>query len=241
MTAEDPASAATTPLSKLVGKKTVVSFSGGKDSCLALWRARQAGLDVRAVINVFEETGERNRSHGVPRALLATQAQALDVELVAPHASWKDYELRFVATLKELKGRGFEVAVFGDIDLQPHRDWEEKVCASAGIAPCLPLWQESRVELAREVLRRGFRAVVVCTDSRYLDDRFCGRLYDEQYLADLPANVDACGENGEFHTFVFDGPGFSQPVQYLVETTESYVAPAELGGVRYCFARLRAG
>lgn len=240
MIAEGRINAAATSLSGLVGKKAVVSFSGGKDSCLALLRAREAGLEVRAVINVLEETGERNRSHGVPRALLAAQAEALDVELVTPSASWKDYEAQFVATLSELKARGFEVAVFGDIDLQPHRDWEEKVCARAGITPCLPLWQESRLELAREILRRKFHAVVVCTDSRYLDDRFCGRLYDERFIADLPANVDACGENGEFHTFVFDGPGFSESVRYAIDAAESYVAPAELGGVRYCFARLRA-
>ena len=239
MNSNDPASASARVLSELAGKRTVVSFSGGKDSCLALWRAREAGLDVKAVINVLEETGERNRSHGVPRALLEAQAQSLGVELVAPSASWKDYEAQFIAALRELGSRGFEVAVFGDIDLQAHRDWEERVCSTAGIVACLPLWQESRFELAAEILRRGFRAVVVCTDSRYLDDRFCGRLYDERFIADLPATVDACGENGEFHTFVFDGPGFSKPVRQVVETTESYVAPAELGGVRYCFARLR--
>jgi uncharacterized protein (TIGR00290 family) len=218
----------------------VVSFSGGKDSCLALWRARQEGLDVRAVLNVLEETGERNRSHGVPRDLLEAQARALDVELVAPSASWRDYEARFIEALVDLKSRGFEVAVFGDIDLQAHRDWEEKVCARAGLECHLPLWQEPRPALAREVLRLGFRAVVVCTDSRFLDDRFCGRLYDERFIADLPDSVDVCGENGEFHTFVFDGPGFREPVRHEVAANVAYVAPAELGGARYCFARLSA-
>jgi uncharacterized protein (TIGR00290 family) len=217
----------------------VVSFSGGKDSCLALWRARQAGMDVRAVINMLEETGERNRSHGVPRSLLEAQARALDVELVVPSASWRDYETRFTEALVDLKSRGFEVAVFGDIDLQAHRDWEEKVCARAGLECHLPLWHEQRQALAREVLRLGFRAVVVCTDSRFLDDRFCGRLYDERFIADLPDNVDVCGENGEFHTFVFDGPGFREPMRYEVAANVAYVAPAELGGVRYCFASLR--
>jgi uncharacterized protein (TIGR00290 family) len=219
----------------------VVSFSGGKDSCLALTRAREAGLDVRAAINVLDETGERNRSHGVPRALLEAQARALDLELVVPVASWRDYEARFIAALEQLAARGFEVAVFGDIDLQAHRDWEEKVCAQAGLECHLPLWHEPRLELAHEVLRRGFRAVVVCVDSRCLDDRFCGRLYDEAFIADLPASVDACGENGEFHTFVYDGPGFREPVRYALAGTERYTAPAELGGVRYCLARLESG
>ena len=219
----------------------MVSFSGGKDSCLALTRAREAGLAVRAAINVLDETGERNRSHGVPRALLEAQASALDLELVAPVASWRDYQARFIAALEQLKARGFEVAVFGDIDLQAHRDWEEKVCAQAGLECHLPLWHETRLDLAREVLRRGFRAIVVCVDSRYLDDRFCGRLYDEAFIADLPAGADACGENGEFHTFVYDGPGFRQPVRYQLAGTATYTAPPEFGGVRYCFAQLRAG
>ena len=223
----------------MTARRAVVSFSGGKDSCLALWRARQAGLDVRAVINMLEETGERNRSHGVPRSLLEAQAGALDVELVAPAASWRDYEARFTEALIDLKSRGFEVAVFGDIDLQAPRDWEEKVCASAGLDCYLPIWHEQRQELAREVLRLGFRAIVVCTDSRFLDDRFCGRLYDEQFIADLPSHVDACGENGEFHTFVFDGPGFSHPVRYEITSKREYVAPPDMGGVRDCFATLR--
>jgi uncharacterized protein (TIGR00290 family) len=220
-------------------RRAVVSFSGGKDSCLALWRARQAGLDVRAVINVLEERGETNRSHGVPRSLLEAQARALGVELVAPAASWRDYEARFVQTLEGLKARGFEVAVFGDIDLQAHRDWEEKVCARVGLEAYLPLWLEPRPQVAREILRLGFRAIVVCVDSRFLDDEFCGRIYDEQFIADLPAGVDACGENGEFHTFVVDGPGFSEPVPCELASKVEYVAPPELGGTRHCFARLR--
>jgi uncharacterized protein (TIGR00290 family) len=223
------------------GERAVVSFSGGKDSCLALWRARQAGLDVRAVINVLDESGERNRSHGVPRSLIEAQARALDVELVTPITSWREYEVRFVETLSDLKKRGFEVAVFGDIDLQAHRDWEEKVCAQAGLACYLPLWHEARPELAREVLRHGFKAVVVCVDSRFLSDDYCGRLYDEAFIADLPASVDDCGENGEFHTFVFDGPGFRATVRYELIGTEVFTAPAELGGTRYCFAKLRSG
>ncbi len=225
---------------EFAGQHAVVSFSGGKDSCLALWRARQAGLDVRAVINVLEEGGERNRSHGVPVSLLEAQARALGVELVAPMTSWRDYEARFTETLASLKTRGFQVAVFGDIDLQAHRDWEEKVCARAGIDCYLPLWHDPRLELAREILRLGFRAIVVCVDSHHLEDSFCGRNYDEQFIADLPAAVDACGENGEFHTFVFDGPGFRVPVRYELTGTEAYTAPVELGGGRFCFARLRS-
>ncbi|HEX7116172.1 MAG TPA: diphthine--ammonia ligase [Steroidobacter sp.] len=213
------------------------SFSGGKDSCLALWRAQQQGLKVRTLLVMFEEAADRSRSHAIPLPMIEAQARALGLELLVRRASWKTYEEVFVAALEELKARGHTHAVFGDIDLQPHRDWEEKVCARAGIEPVLPLWHEDRRALAQEVLDAGFRARVVCVDSRYLGDEFCGREYDASFLTDLPANVDACGENGEFHTFVYDGPNFKSPVPCSLCGCEEYVAPPELGGTRYCFAR----
>ena len=216
------------------------SFSGGKDSCLALWYAQQRGIDVRALLVMFEESGERSRSHGVPLSLIEQQSAALGLELAVRRASWKDYEAVFTAALREFHARGFDTAVFGDIDLQPHRDWEEKVCAAAGLAAALPLWQRDRRALAEEVIALGFRSLVVCTDSRYLSDEFCGREYDASFIAELPPAVDACGENGEFHTFVYDGPNFSLPVAVSVDGFERFVAPVEFGGVRYCFAQLSA-
>ncbi|HEX2725242.1 MAG TPA: diphthine--ammonia ligase, partial [Beijerinckiaceae bacterium] len=179
-----------------------VSWSGGKDCCLAMHRARAAGLDVSVLLAMFDETGERTRSHGIPRALMQAQAEALGLELVAAGATWADYEKTFVAALTELRGRGVTDVVFGDIDLVPHREWEEKVCAAAGVRPSLPLWQQDRRALAEEVLGLGYRALVVCTDDRWLDAGWCGRVYDRAFIDRLPAGVDACGENGEFHTFV---------------------------------------
>lgn len=214
------------------------SFSGGKDSCLALWRAMQQGLDVRTLLVMFEETGERSRSHAIPLPLIERQAQALGIDLMVRNASWKNYETVFTDALRQLRASGHDTAVFGDIDLQPHRDWEEKVCTAADITPCLPLWQGDRRELADEVLASGFRAVVVCTDARYLGDEFCGREYNAQFISDLPPGVDACGENGEFHTFVYDGPCFRHPVDFSLAGFDDYTAPAEFGGVRYRFARL---
>jgi len=221
-------------------QRAVCSFSGGKDSCLALWRGLQQGLDVRTLLVMFEESGERSRSHAIPLPLVERQAQALGLELMVRNASWRDYETIFTDALRQLRAAGHELAVFGDIDLQPHRDWEEKVCANAGMTPVLPLWQIERRRLAAEVLASGFRAVVVCTDSRHLDASFCGRLYDDRFLADLPAGVDSCGENGEFHTFVYDGPCFRHPVDYRIDGFDDYTAPAEFGGVSYRFARLGA-
>lgn len=208
---------------------------------LALWHARQQGVAVATLLTMFDETGRRSRSHGVPRELMARQAEALGLALAGPSASWAEYERVFVRALQELHGTGHRVAIFGDIDLAPHREWEERVCQRAGLRAHLPLWGRHRREVAGEALALGFRAVVVCTDSRYLPDDFCGREFDARLLEDLPAGVDPCGENGEFHTFVYDGPLFLRPVVVRRAGTEVYVAPPELGGVRYCFATLTPG
>ena len=205
---------------------------------LALWHARAGNLRLTTLLTMFDETGLRSRSHGVPRALMQAQARALGLDLVGPSAGWKDYETVFVQALDELRSRGVEVAVFGDIDLEAHREWEARVCRQAGLEHCLPLWQRNRLELARESIALGFKAVVVCVDSRFLADEFCGRRFDESFIKDLPAGVDACGENGEFHTFVFDGPLFAQPVDFTLRGRSEYVAPAEFGSQRYCFANL---
>jgi uncharacterized protein (TIGR00290 family) len=215
------------------------SSSGGKDSLLALWHARQQGLDVRTLLTMFDATGLRNRSHGIELPLMQAQARSLGMELLTPHASWREYETVFVEALQKLHATGHEAVVFGDIDLLPHREWEEKVCARAGLQAVLPLWQRNRRELAEESLRLGFKSIVVCVDHRHLTRDFAGRLYDESFLADLPENVDACGENGEFHTFVYDGPMFSESLNVEVSAIEDYQAPSEFGGGWFSFARLR--
>ena len=216
----------------------LASFSGGKDSMLALHRARAEGLQVRWLLAMLEETGQRLRSHGVPLALLHAQADALGLELVTAAASWDDYQTAFVAQLQALAARGAQAAVFGDIDLQAHRDWEEQVCAQVGLCAHLPLWGQPRLSLVQTFLAQGWQARVVCVDSRHLDDSYCGRLFDADFIASLPAGVDACGENGEFHTFVFDGPAFSRPVAHRLTDLRAWTSPARFGAVRYCFAEL---
>ena len=218
----------------------VCSSSGGKDSLLAMWHAKQQGIELRTLLTMFDETGLRSRSHGVPRTVVERQARALGLQLLAPSAGWTDYEQVFVEALHTLRASGHEIAIFGDIDLEPHREWEERVCQRAGISACLPLWQKDRLQLARHSIALGFKAIVVCVDSRHLGDEFCGRLFDESFIADLPAGVDACGENGEFHTFVYDGPLFAHPVEFHFRGRSEYFAPATLGGGRYCFATLAA-
>lgn len=211
-----------------------VSWSGGKDSCLALWRAQQVQT-VTGLLTALDETGLKTRSHGVSRELIENQAQSLGLKVHFIQASWENYETQFIEALRSLANEGVTSIVFGDIDLQAHRDWEEKVCAQAGLQALLPLWDEARNDLVEEFLDLGFQAQVVCVDGRFLDEPFVGRAFDHAYIDSLPPTVDRCGENGEFHTFVYAGPNFQQPVQWKSAGKQSYTAPEKFGGHTYHF------
>ncbi len=212
--------------------------SGGKDSLLALHRARAQGWDVRWMLTMMDESGQRNRSHGLPRDLLQAQADALGLRLITASASWDDYQTVFDAALARLAEQGARAAITGDIDLQPHRDWVEAACARAGVQPLLPLWGQPRKALVPQMLALGLRARVVCVDTRFVPDAMCGRLFDADFIAALPAGVDACGEGGEFHTFAFGGPGFTREVAHRVQGLREWVSPPRFGQVRYVFADL---
>jgi diphthine-ammonia ligase len=201
-------------------KKAFCSWSGGKDSCLALHRALQAGFDIKCLLTMFDEAADRSRSHAVSRELILAQAAALNIKLVTAETSWQNYEKIFIENLQKFSAEQITHGIFGDIDLEPHREWEEKVCSAANIEAVLPLWSENRQKLVDEFISEGFKAVVVCVNEKYLDSSFCGRLFDGQFIADLPEGVDACGENGEFHTFVFDGKIFREAVKF--DVTEIY-------------------
>lgn len=181
----------------------------------------------------MDETGSSSRSHGVSRSLHLAQAAALGIELSFYSTSWKTYEEKFIATLQAARSDGMAEAIFGDIDLLPHREWEEKVCAKAGLKANLPLWNEPREKLVDEFLTLGFKAIVVSVNGKFLAEEFCGREFDRVFLADLPDGIDACGENGEFHTFVYDGPAFRNPVAFQGGEVLRHHTPAELGGGNY--------
>lgn len=218
--------------------RSFFSWSGGKDSMLALHRALAGGHEVQALLAMFDESGERSRSHALPPSLMQAQADALGLPLVMRQASWTSYEAVFIEQLRAFAAAGVTHGLFGDIDLQPHRDWEEKVCAAAGIEAVLPLWHEPRRTLVDELLALGYRARVVCVDARFLDASFCGREFDAAFIADLPAGVDACGENGEFHTFVFDGPRFHRPVPHELRQIHT-LEPVSPAPGRFFVAELR--
>jgi len=199
--------------SSLTGQGVFCSWSGGKDAYLAMHRALRAGARPQALLSMFDDEGKRSRGHRLPVALLEQQAAALGLPLVTRATSWDDYEANFIAALRELRERGVEAGVFGDIDLEPHREWVERVCEVAGLGCHLPLWKEPRRTLIDELLDLGVRATVVAVRSDKLDGRFLGREVSQELVGELEAEgVDACGEEGEYHTLVTHGPLFAHAI-----------------------------
>lgn len=198
-------------------EKTILSWSGGKDSALALYELRHAGsCEVAGLLTTVTEDYGRVSMHGVREALLEEQANALGLPLVRvtipANCSNGVYELRMREVLEEQKAGGILTVAFGDIFLEDLRRYRESRLAEVSMKALFPLWKQDTRELARSFIRLGFRAFVTCVDSQTLEGRFAGRDFDESFLWDLPASVDPCGENGEFHSFVWDGPIFDRPV-----------------------------
>ena len=191
--------------------RCAISWSAGKDSWLALARAREQGLAVTTFMTMCDADGT-SKSHALQPELVEAQVHALGGTPVLVRVPQGDYAARFDACLRELAASGHTHMIFGDIDLQAHRDWLAPACERAGLAALFPLWGEPRDALARELVTRGVQARVVCVDTRWLDASFCGAPYDAAFLTRLPANVCPCGEDGEFHTFVTGGPGFTAPL-----------------------------
>lgn len=217
----------------------VVSWSGGKDACLAMLRAREQGWRIVGLMTGFDPPADSSpgaapdatlnaipdatpdtlpdgpepgpsKSHALPLSLIQAQADALGLPLSVLCCGWADYEAALKAQMVAAADQGARAWVFGDIHLQAHRDWYERICAEQGVTAVFPLWGEPTADLAREVIQRGIRALLVCTQQAIAE--LCGRWFDEQLLALLPAGVDPCGEYGEFHTLVVDAPGMQAPI-----------------------------
>ena len=194
-------------------------WSGGKDSAMALHLLRASGYDVRVLLTTVTQDYERISIHGVRRVLLEQQAQALGVPLeiapIPPSCSNDDYERSLGEALARCRSRDVSCVAAGDIFLEDVRLYREAVLLRHGMNAMFPLWGRDTSELAHTFIASGFRAVLTCVDTHALDQNFAGRAFDEQLLHDLPAGVDPCGENGEFHSFVWDGPDFRQEVRYV--------------------------
>jgi diphthine-ammonia ligase len=211
-----------TSLEGIAGKRLFCSWSGGKDAYLSLQRAVAAGGKPEVLLSMAHEDGLRSRGHGLPLPLLQRQADALGLRLVTRATTWDDYEETYIAALHELRAAGLEGGVFGDIDLEPHREWVERVCAVAGMACYLPLWLEPRRPLIDELFAAGVRSTIVAVDARRLGERFVGLDLTDDLVSELEElGIDACGEEGEYHTFVSAAPLFSLPVPLHWDGTES--------------------
>ena len=204
----------------------VTSWSGGKDSCYAMMLAVKQGLIPKVVLNMMNENGKVSRSHGLPLSILEQQASKMQLPLAVIPASWANYEEKFIEVLKELKVKyNLDAAVFGDIDLQAHKDWEDKVCEAASLKAILPLWKQDRLVLVNEMIDRGIVTMIVSCNNE-MGQGYLGKILTKELANELQRNgIDPCGENGEFHTMVINCPLFYEPIvlpEYTKETYDSY-------------------
>ena len=194
-----------------------MSWSTGKDSALALHRLLQdPTVEVKALLTTVTQAYDRVAMHAVRRSLLRAQADALGlpveiVELPNPCTN-EDYQMLMAAAVDKAVAAGIEAVAFGDLYLEDIRKYREDMMARTPLSPIFPLWQEPTDQLARHMIDGGIKAVITCVDPKKLSPSFAGRQFDAQLLADLPEGADPCGENGEFHSFVYDSPDFRAPI-----------------------------
>ena len=197
----------------LKDKKFVASFSGGKDGMLSIYRAIKKGMKPVMLVTSYNTQTERSWFHYIAEDLFEAVSASLDIPIIfAPsEGDGANYAESLENALRQAKRTGAEIAVFGDIDIQRHRDWCTERCEKVGIEPYFPLWQESRDALVNDFLDEGFEAVINIVDTNYLPKNFAGRILNKQTVEQIKAEgADACGENGEYHTFVFNGPLFQE-------------------------------
>jgi uncharacterized protein (TIGR00290 family) len=215
-------------------EKAIVSWSGGKDSALALFETQQ-DFEIVALLTTVTEGYDRISVHGVRTSLLDQQTQslgyALDKVTISQTCSNEEYETKMKSALEKYQSAGVSSVICGDIFLEDVRRYREERLFTRGLHGVFPLWKRDTNSLAARFVECGFRAMVCCVDAKVLGECFAGRLYDSSFLSELPAGVDPCGENGEFHSFVFDGPNMAMPVEL---TTGVRI----LRENRFCFCEL---
>jgi uncharacterized protein (TIGR00290 family) len=204
-----------------MAEKVLFSWSGGKDSALALYEIKKRqDLEIVSLITTITEDYDRISIHGVRRVLLESQAESLGLPLykifISKRSSDEEYGHKMKETLTHFSRLGVTSVVFGDIFLEDLRKYREKQLSIVGMEGIFPLWKKDTHELAQAFIDLGFRAIVTSTDSKMLDGKFVGRELDEKFLAQIPPSIDPCGENGEFHSFVFSGPIFKKRVSFRV-------------------------
>ncbi len=197
--------------------RVFVSWSGGKDSCLAYYKALKLGFKVSFLLTMLEENGLRSRGHGVKADVIRLQAESLGVPIVFGKASWEKYEDEFKRILKNLKNSdGVEGGVFGDIRLEEHKEWVEKVCGEVGIKAFEPLWNKKYEELLTEFFGNGFEAIIVGVKANLVDKKWLGEKISWKFIEYLKNhNIDLFGEAGEYHSLVVSGPTFKRKISIV--------------------------
>jgi uncharacterized protein (TIGR00290 family) len=216
--------------------KSYMNWSGGKDSSLCLYHILQnKQYAVDCLLTSVNAAHNRISMHGVRRELLEAQARSIGLPLqtieLPEQPGMEEYERAMMDKVTTLRNNGCTHAIFGDIFLEDLKLYREQKLQQANIECVFPLWKQPTLQLVKEFIQLGFKSIIVCVNEQYLDKSFCGRLIDESFINDLPSNVDACGENGEFHSYVFDGPIFKTPIP--IEKGEivykKYAVPANAG------------
>ncbi len=202
-------------------EKAYFNWSSGKDSALSLYKVLQdEKLDVSLLLTSVNAFHDRVSMHGVRRELLEEQTKAIGIPLqtidLPKEPSMKEYTSKMEEVVSSLKNKGYKKSIFGDIFLEDLKRYREKQLQKLEIECVFPIWKQDTRKLVQEFIDLGFKSIVVATKSEKLDASFVGRIIDEDFLNDLPNDVDPCGENGEFHTFCFDGPIFKQPVRFQI-------------------------
>jgi uncharacterized protein (TIGR00290 family) len=202
-------------------KKALFNWSSGKDSALALYKTLQnSEFEISCLLTSVNQQFQRISMHGVRVELLEQQSQSIGLPLeimqIPEMPTMEVYEKVMQETLAKLKNQGVTHSIFGDIFLEDLRKYREGKLAEIGFEGVFPLWKNPTPDLIQEFMDLGFKTIVVCVNERFLDKSFVGRIIDQNFINDLPENVDVCGENGEFHTFTFDGPIFSKPIDFEI-------------------------
>ena len=192
----------------------IASWSGGKDGCLACYTAMRSGYEVSHLLNSISEEYQRVRFHGTEAKLIQLQAEALDIHLLQKETTPNGYEEEFKDAVRSLIPNGIEGMVFGDIYFQEHLDWVERVCGELGIEAVEPLWGRKTEDVLREFMDAGFEAIVVSAKPELFGEEWIGHKVDEEFLGYLKENdIETCGESGEYHTFVTNGPNFKKRIE----------------------------
>lgn len=212
-------------MKSLMDRPFFCSWSGGKDSCLALYYAIKRGGRPKFLFTMVTEDSERVQLHNIPVSLIQRQAEALAIPLIIRPSLWNgdDYEAVFTSAMLEFEKHGIQIGVFGDNDVDSTREWIARVCSTTNIEPYFPLWKKERHDLLNKLIELRFKAIIIAVEQGLLDKKLLGQTLNDEVIKGIEsAGIDVLGERGEYHTVVTDGPLFSFPIDFVVKEPTMY-------------------